>query len=361
VTQSVDGPGPSVRPELDAPALAHLDADLRRRLESVSSLLWADASAVDRADTLPPGHLEAFSAAGLYGIFAPADEGGLGLGFPEMCAVVEELASACAATTFVWVQHFRFLGSMLDVATGAALRARWRAPAITGAIKGGVALTGLMPGPARLVAEPSGDGWALHGEAPWVSGWDIVDVLVVVARAPGDAVVSMVLDARAQPGLTVAPARLSAINASRTVRLEFSDLVVSGDRMLGQEAYPLATSQPERLRLNGSFALGVAKRCCLLIGPSPLDEELRARRAELDDATGVTVAGARAAACELAVRAAHFLAVSRGSQSALVGDVAERLSREAALLLVFASRPAIKSALLQRLGGLGSGAAVTAP
>jgi alkylation response protein AidB-like acyl-CoA dehydrogenase len=323
---------------------------VRQLVQRVSALLWAEASAVDTADTLPAGHLEALSAAGLYGIFAPVDEGGLGLGFPEICAVVEELASACVATTFVWVQHFRLLGSMLEPTTGADLRDRWRRPTITGATKGGVALTGLMPGPPRLLAEPSRDGWALQGEAPWVSGWDIVDVLVVVARAPGDTVVSMLLDARPQPGLTVAPARLSAINASRTVRLQFSGLVVGGDRVLGQEPYPLATSQPERLRLNGSFALGVAKRCCLLTGPSPLDEELRARREDLDNSTEMTVAGARAGACELAVRAAHVLAVNRGSRAALAGDVAERLSREAALLLVFASRPAIKSALLQRLG-----------
>ena len=57
---------------------------------------------------------------------------------------------------------------------------------------------------------------------------------------------------------------------------------------------------------------------------------------------------ARASACELAVRAAHALAVGRGSTSVLVGDVAERLGREAALLLVFASRPAIKDALLRQ-------------
>jgi hypothetical protein len=58
---------------------------------------------------------------------------------------------------------------------------------------------------------------------------------------------------------------------------------------------------------------------------------------------------ARAWACELAVRAAHVLAVRRGSTSALAGDPAERLTREAAFLLVFGSRPAIKDALLGRL------------
>jgi hypothetical protein len=59
---------------------------------------------------------------------------------------------------------------------------------------------------------------------------------------------------------------------------------------------------------------------------------------------------ARAGACELAVRAAHALAVQRGSSSVLEGDVAERTAREAALLLTFGSRPAIRRALLQRFG-----------
>jgi len=333
--------------------LAHIDDGVRQRLEALSFLLWSDAAAVDSAETLPATHLEAFSAAGLYGIFAPAHEGGLELGFPEMCAVVEQLASACVATTFVWVQHFRFLGSMLAPTTPAAMRQRWRAPAISGAVKGGVALTGLMPGPPRLVAEPTADGWALQGEAPWVSGWDIVDVLEVVARGPGDTVVSFLLDVQShsQPGLAVTPARLSAMNATRTVRLEFSAFMVSEDRVLGQEPYEAGGQHPERLRLNGSFALGVTRRCCLLIGPSPLDDELRARRDQLDHATAATMAAARAAACELAVRAAHVLVITRGSRSALAGDVAERLSREASLLLVFASRPALKAALLGHFQG----------
>jgi hypothetical protein len=51
----------------------------------------------------------------------------------------------------------------------------------------------------------------------------------------------------------------------------------------------------------------------------------------------------------LAVRCAHVLAVSAGSRSAISGDIAERSTREASLLLVFASRPSIKTALLDRM------------
>jgi hypothetical protein len=76
-------------------------------------------------------------------------------------------------------------------------------------------------------------------------------------------------------------------------------------------------------------------------------------RIQLDGALGADVeamAQARAAACELAVRAAAALAVWDGSKSIMTGQHAQRLAREALFLLVFGSRPAIKNALLRRLG-----------
>jgi hypothetical protein len=95
----------------------------------------------------------------------------------------------------------------------------------------------------------------------------------------------------------------------------------------------------------------VARRCCRLLGPGPLDDQLAASRAALDKAvTGGTtaMAQARAAAAELAVRAAAALAVQEGSRSVTADSHAQRLAREALFLLVFGSRPPIKDAL-QRL------------
>jgi hypothetical protein len=111
--------------------------------------------------------------------------------------------------------------------------------------------------------------------------------------------------------------------------------------------------RPDRLRINGSLALGVAGRCCRLLGPGPLDDELAACRARLDDAiTGDTeaMAEARAAAAVLAVRATAALAVRDGSRSIMADTHPPRLAREALFLLVFGSRPLIKSALLRQLG-----------
>jgi alkylation response protein AidB-like acyl-CoA dehydrogenase len=292
------------------------------------------------------------AALGLYGAFAPVEMGGLGLTLAEMCETVEELAAACLATTFVWIQHFRLLAAALDPAAPAIVASE-RAEILSGQVKGGVALTGLQPGPAKLTATPTRDGWSLDGEAPWVSGWGLVDRLVVGARGPDDTVVTVELDANDQPGLFATRRQLSALNASVTVKVMFDALFVEGDRVIRQGPHEPSREPPEGLRVNGSLALGIARRCCALLGASALDDELRDARGELDGATAETMAVARARACELAVRASNALAVYRGSSSVLEGGVAERTAREAQLLLTFGSRPAIRQSLLQRFGVIG--------
>lgn len=327
-------------------------SDLPATIHDLAARFLADAEAVDAADTVPEEHLRGLAEAGLYGIFAPVEVGGLGLG-AEVGLVIEELASACLASTFVWLQHLRLLGAMLDPGTPAALREALLPAVISGDVRGGVALTGLLPGPPRLTARPVDGGWLLDGEAPWVSGWGVVDLLVTVARGPEDTAVTLLMDARVQQGLAAARQRLAAANASATVQLSFDGVFVPDGRLVDQRPYDPVAAQSEGLRGNGSLALGVGRRCCALIGPSPLDDELDACRAELDAADTAGMPAARAHASEFAARAAHYLAVRRGSRSALAGDDAERLAREAGFLLVFGSRPAIKDALLGRFAGGG--------
>jgi hypothetical protein len=268
--------------------------------------------------------------------------------------VAEALASGCLATTFVWMQHRGLVMTLAAEGTPAVLRDRWLGSACRGEVRGAIALGGLLPGPPRLRARPSDGGWRLDGEAPWVTGWGLTDLLLVAARGPDDSIVSLIMDAAAQPGLTVTRERLAAVNASVTVRLGFDGVQVPGERWAGQAPFdPAEALRPDRLRINGSLALGLVRRCVRLIGPGPLDDELAACRAGLDDALAAgsgAMAQARAAASELAVRAAAALAVHTGSRSIAAGQHAPRLAREAMFLLVFGSRPGIKNALLRQLG-----------
>jgi alkylation response protein AidB-like acyl-CoA dehydrogenase len=328
-------------------------ASTRRLADEV---LFPEAMRVDGLDAVPGAHLDALAAAGLYGAPAPPQAGGLGLDLGSMCAVAEELAGGCLATAFVWIQNRGLVTTLAAEGTSAALRDQWLGPVCQGKVRGGITTAGLIPGAPLLRARPAAGGWQLAGEAPWVTGWGLVDVLLLTARGPGDTAVMLIVDAAAQPGLAVARQRLAAVNASATVRLRFDGVAVPGDRLVSQAPFdPAASLRPDRLRIDGSLALGVTGRCCRLLGPGPLDDELAACRERLDDAVTADVAAmaqARAAASELAVRAAAALAVRDGSKSISADQHAQRLAREALFLLVFGLRPAIKSALLRRFGAV---------
>ena len=318
-------------------------------------LLFPEAMRVEGLDVLPVAQLDALAAEGLYGASVPVESGGLGLDLRAACAVTEELATGCLTTTFVWLQHRGLAMTLAAEGAPAALRDRWLGPVCRGQVRGGIALTGIIPGPPLLRAQPAAcGGWQVDGEAPWVTGWGLIDLLLVQARGPQDSIVALLLDAAARPGLTVTRQRLAAVNASVTVRLGFNSVVVPAERFAGQVPFdPAESLRPDRMRINGSLALGLVSRCARLLGPGPLDDELATCRERLDEAItadATAMAEARAAASELAVRATGALAVRDGSRSVTVDQHPQRLAREALFLLVFGSRPGIKRALLRRFG-----------
>ena len=305
------------------------------------------AAATDAADLLPVSHLDLLASEGFYGIAGPTDAGGADLDPPTTTAVVESLASGCLTTTFVWLQHRNPVRAIAASQTP-GLRDRWLAPLCRGERRAGIALAGNRPGPPilRATRTPAGDV-LLNGEAPWVSGWGLVDVVLVAARID-DAVVSTLVDARDAPTLHVEQLRLVGANASGTVTLRFRDHVVPAERVVGAEPHAdVLARDAEGLRLNGSLALGVADRCCRMMGPTAFDEQLTAVRRALDDATTEGLPEARAAASDLAMRAATALTVAHGSRSILTDQHPQRLAREALFLLVFGSRPPIRAELLR--------------
>jgi alkylation response protein AidB-like acyl-CoA dehydrogenase len=334
--------------------------DEARRI--ADEVLFPAAASVDRADPLPVLQLELLASAGLYGAAAPVAAGGADLPLPEFGLVVEALAGGALATAFVWAQHHGLVRTLAGLPSSSPVRAEWLPALAAGARRSGAAYGGLLPGPPRLRATPNpAGGWLLSGHSPWVSGWGLVDALHVAARGPDETVVWLIVDAHERPGLTATRQHTVAADAAVTVALEFAGLPVPADRetQLVPFAGPGATGAP--LRTNGSLALGVTDRCLRLVGPGQAADELRAElvagRAALDAAVDspdpAAMPGARAAASELAVRAAAALTVSTGSAAALAGSDAERLTREAMFLLVFGSRPQIRTGLLERLSGLG--------
>jgi hypothetical protein len=143
--------------------------------------------------------------------------------------------------------------------------------------------------------------------------------------------------------------RLVALNATATVRAEFRAVALSAERVTSVHAYVEGPTPPEVLRIHAALALGVASRCCRLLGPPPLDDELARCLTELDRLDPGTTESARAEAGELALRAAAARMATRGSRSLLLDDHAQLLAREALFVLVYALRPGSRAALIDRI------------
>jgi hypothetical protein len=315
-----------------------------RAARIAEQVLYPAAAAVDGADRIPAAHLDLLATEGLYGVAAPPGMDD----YPAVTAVIETLASGCLATTFVWLQH---LGPLLYTAHSdrAGVRDRWLGPLTRGETRAGIAFAGLAPG-AGLQVRPSPGGYVIDGAVPWVTGWGLVDLVQVAVRDDGGTIHHLLVDARETPTLRAERQHLGAVHASRTVALTFDGHPVDGDRLVATEPYAdWAASNASGGTLNGFLSVGLVRRVCALLGPGPLDAELAACRERLLSTDAAGTPAARAAAAELAYRAAGALAVRTGSRAALAGDTAQRLVREAAFLLVFGSRPGIREDLYSRL------------
>lgn len=313
-------------------------------------ILWPAAAAIEAADQVPAPYLEALAQAGLYDL--PRDPASAG-------AVVEALSGASLATAFVWIQHHSPL--RLLEAVGGPLADQYLGPMRRGELKAGIAYAALRrPGPPAVRARPQGEAWVLEGHAPWVTGWGLVDLVLVGARHQGtptdpagpevDQMVWCLLPARARPGLRATRLRLEVLEASSTFRLDFDDTLVPPQEVVLVESFE-RWRQRDRAghSLNGHLALGVASRACELAGSDELAKQVSLLRDQLLEGDPMQLASVRAAASVLALRAAADLVAAGGGRSVESGSHAARLMRDATFLLVFGQTADIRAAQLAAL------------
>lgn len=330
------------------PSIADDPVGAAQRL--ADEVLFPGALETDDAGTVPRERLDALADAGFYGLAGPAWAGGRAANLATICGVIEALASGCLTTTFVWAQH---VTTAFIAGACASPTVRSMAPSLCdGTVRSGLALSGSLPGPRQLRAARVEDGWRLTGPCPWVSGWGRVDVLHTAAVADDGSVVWSLVDAREGADLAVRRLRLAAVDATATVDLEFDGRLVGDDRVtiVVPPSSDSSGPAPATLRKHAALALGVAARCCRLLGPTQFDDELASCRHRVATAGEDDMPAARAAASDLAVRSAIALMGTVGSASLLRSQHAQRLTREALFVSVFASRGPVLEALLERLG-----------
>ena len=320
---------------------------VRTAQKLADDVLFPAALKTDAANTLSKELLDELADAGLYGLTGPTWAGGLDADFQTVCDVVEALSSGCLTTAFVWAQHIG--GVRAAAGSDNALIKEWVRSLCSGERRAGLALGGALAGKPSLRAERITGGWSFNGVSPFVSGWGRIDVVHAAARSDDGELVWAFVDARETDTLVARRLELAVLNATPTARVEFRGHPVADERVSSVASYVEGATPPEALRIHASFALGVAARCCKLLGRTPLDEELSDLRIALDRLDPESIEAARGAAGELAWRAAGALAVTTGARSLLMENQAQLLAREALFVLVYALRPGSRASVLAQL------------
>ncbi|HLV80353.1 MAG TPA: acyl-CoA dehydrogenase family protein [Chthonomonadaceae bacterium] len=366
------------------------EADILQAARRVAdTALEPNAQESDRAGGPNPANFRALAEAGLLGLAVPRAYGGLGVSGATQRAVTEILAAACGVTTFVQAQHH---GAAYQIggAPNETLKQALLPDMAAGRRLCAVAIAHLRrPDPPVLRAEPVTGGYRLSGAAPWVTGWGLMNQVVIGATLPDGRCVFVWSPARREEfaGLfaDVAPPEsgwgslrasdplpLCAMNASLTVTLTFDGWFVPQAHWL----YELDRETLQRNDRNGvlgptALTLGCAAACVRLLCETAERRPLPAiRRAAATFATewettrnlvlewiGKTDAPdffenalrLRAGCIELAVRAAHAaVAASSGAANTLTHP-AQRLLREALFYTVQAQTVEVMDATLARL------------
>jgi len=310
------------------------------------------AAEVDTSGKIPPSHFSALRDRGFYGLaFATRDP------VNTLADVGEILISGCLATAFVWAQHHGTLLRMM-MSRNNTLKARYLADLRSGAVTAGVSGSGYAnPDNPVIVATETDDGYTITGQAPFVTGWGLVDTIGVTAYdTRAQKTVTFLMDATDGRGVHANRICLSAADASNTVELTFNGYEVPHASVIHVRMARrggLSIADRAILRINGSLALGVARACLTeadRIGhpcPQLWETHTTIRTALNNAATGDgDIYNARAQASQFAVTAATYVATAAGSRSVTRGEPTERLVREAAFSAVCTTTPEIKSRIL---------------
>lgn len=319
----------------DLVATAHRIAD---------EVLFPNALDADVAGVVPQQQLQCIADGGFYSISTRCDPA-------TIAKIIEAFASGCLTTTFVYTQHLGAAAAAHH--SDGPVRDELAADMVAGRVRGGVAFAHMLrPGTPMTTTRPVGGGWSMKGTAPWVTGWGHIDVVHAAARH-GEDIVWALIDAVDSDTLESETVPFAVVDSTQTKVLHYRDHFVPTSRITKVENYDQWRERYRLgLRTNGSLALGVARRCCELLGDDALSAQLAVVRSTLDaiaPAESDAMSVARADASLFAIKAATALVAKTGGTSVMLSEHAQRLMREAMFTMVQGQTPAIKAAMLTNL------------
>jgi len=209
---------------------------------------------------------------GFVGLNIPEEWGGGGMGMSGLIMVAEEMYLANMGNVLIVVSS-AIAGSVLTRHAADEQKERWLRGIAAGTTKFAFAITEPDAGSnthnlrTELRRNTDGDGYRLTGQKTFISGAEVADEILVVARfrnADGQLAqpVLCVVAANAA-GLTREPIRMQYIGSEVQSQLYFDDIEVPADRLIGGESGGMAAVfdglNPERVII-AAMLIGTGRR-----------------------------------------------------------------------------------------------------
>ncbi len=246
-------------------------------IEAVDRLLEEkrhDFQEWDVSSRQPDEFIQSLRDLGLFGLIIPEEYGGIGLSNSEYSRVLQQSSRYDSSVSLTIGAHSSIgLKGLLLFGTDAQ-KGRYLQRLASGEMIAAFCLTesgsGSDAASIKTSAKKRASGdWVLNGEKIWITNGGIADFFTVFARTgEAEGKISAFLVERSFPGVSIGRKEDKlGIRASSTASVTFTDVVVPGENLLGQEGkgFKIAMSILNNGRTGlGGGAIGGMKTCIAL-------------------------------------------------------------------------------------------------
>src|SRR3954452_3000625 len=216
-------------------------AELVRLVRRIATDQLAARSVAAEADAaFPRDVFTMLGRTGLLGLPYPEEYGGGGVPYEAYLQVLEEIGAVWASVGVGVSVHALSCYGLATFGTEEQ-RARWLPDMLGGELLGAYCLSephaGSDPAAMRTTARRDGDDWVIKGAKAWTTHGGFADFYKVMARTgEGRNGVSCFMVPADAPGLSAnPPEKKMGLTGSTTSAMNFDDVRISGDRLLGAE------------------------------------------------------------------------------------------------------------------------------
>lgn len=226
---------------------------------------------MEEEGAIRPALLAKIAELGMFGVPFPAAYGGAGLGKTGYCIMIEELTRIHASLAATVGASVGLAGGSINAYGREAQKQKYLQAISLGKMLGAFGLTESEAGSdvanLKSTATKQGDKWVINGTKQFITNGDIADVIIVFAKTDKDlganGITAFIVEKNFPGFRSTKVEHKMGIRASRTTSLEFTDMEVPKENVLGRlgDGFKIALNVLNYGRLGlAAGCLGASKR-----------------------------------------------------------------------------------------------------